>query len=108
MAIAKLEKLPVYDLGRKTEPWEKRHEEGKKLRRVVPRESHAEWQQPRNRPDPVKTVLASNKGRQAELIPLRMGRMAASPFAFLRGIGLRDGSRSLHHPNLRNSQHYGR
>ena len=31
------------------------------------------------------TVLASNKGRQQELVPLRMGRMAASPFTFLRG-----------------------
>jgi uncharacterized protein (DUF2252 family) len=39
----------------------------------------------KNRPDPVATVLASNKGRQDHLIPLRMGRMAASPFALLRG-----------------------
>ena len=51
----------------------------------VPRESHAERRPPKNRPDPVATVLASNKGRQEHLIPLRMGRMAASPFAFLRG-----------------------
>ncbi len=51
----------------------------------VPRESHAEWRPPKNRPDPVATVLASKKGRQEHLIPLRMGRMAASPFAFLRG-----------------------
>ena len=85
MAIAKLEQLPTYDLGRKTEPWEKRHEDGKRLRTAIPRESHAEWRPPKNRPDPVKTVLASNKGRQEQLIPLRMGRMAASPFAFLRG-----------------------
>jgi uncharacterized protein (DUF2252 family) len=28
---------------------------------------------------------ASNIGRQEHLIPLRMGRMAAAPFAFLRG-----------------------
>ena len=31
------------------------------------------------------TVLASNGGRIADLVPVRMGRMAASPFAFLRG-----------------------
>jgi uncharacterized protein (DUF2252 family) len=30
-------------------------------------------------------VLANNAGRQERLIPLRMSRMAASPFAFLRG-----------------------
>jgi uncharacterized protein (DUF2252 family) len=29
--------------------------------------------------------MADNQGRQKHLIPLRMGRMAASPFAFLRG-----------------------
>ncbi len=30
-------------------------------------------------------VLANNAGRQERLIPLRMSRMAASPFVFLRG-----------------------
>jgi len=60
-------------------------EDGKQCRRKVPRESHAEWIPPKNRPNPVDTVLASNKGRQPELIPMRMGRMAASPYAFLRG-----------------------
>ncbi len=64
---------------------EKLAEEGRQRRGKVPRESHAEWIPPRNRPNPVDTVLASNKGRQQELIPLRMGRMAASPFTFLRG-----------------------
>lgn len=63
----------------------KLYEQGKQLRVKVPRESHADWTPPKNRPDPVSIVLASNKGRQAELIPLRMGRMAASPFTFLRG-----------------------
>jgi uncharacterized protein (DUF2252 family) len=61
------------------------YQQGKQLRVKVPRESHAGWIPPKNRPDPVSIVLASNKGRQPELIPLRMGRMAASPFTFLRG-----------------------
>jgi hypothetical protein len=39
----------------------------------------------KGRPDPLKLLTASNKGRQAHLVPLRMGRMAASPFTFLRG-----------------------
>jgi uncharacterized protein (DUF2252 family) len=85
MAIAKVERVPKFDLDRKAVPWEERRAEGKRLRRATPRESHAEWTAPKNRPDPIKTVMAGNKGRQKELIPLRMGRMAASPFAFLRG-----------------------
>jgi len=85
MAVAILEELPEFDLAHKAEPWEERRAQGKALRRAVPRESHAEWKAPRNRPDPVKTVMASNQGRQKHLIPLRMGRMAGSPFAFLRG-----------------------
>ncbi len=85
MTIAKLEPLPKFDLGRAAVPWEERRSDGKRLRKAIPRESHAEWTPPKNRPDPVKTVMANNKGRQKDLIPLRMGRMAASPFAFLRG-----------------------
>src|SRR5215469_11322053 len=81
MPIAKLDKLADFDIARKIQPWEKRHVEGKKLRTSVPRESHAKWQPPKNRPNPIKTVMATNRGRQTELIPLRMGRMAASPFA---------------------------
>src|SRR5215472_1528149 len=85
MAVAKLEHLPDFDLSRKAVPWETRRAAGKKLRTSVPRESHAEWVPPKNRPDPIKTVMANNQGRQKQLIPLRMGLMAASPFAFLRG-----------------------
>jgi uncharacterized protein (DUF2252 family) len=85
MAIAKIESLPKFDLGRELVPWEKRRTEGKMLRLATPRESHAEWKPSKNRPDPLKLLTESNKGRQAHLVPLRMGRMAASPFAFLRG-----------------------
>jgi uncharacterized protein (DUF2252 family) len=85
MAIAKLQPLPEFDLKRKAVPWEERRAAGKKIRSAITRESHAEWSPPKNRPDPVKTVVADNKGRQKHLVPLRMGRMAASPFAFLRG-----------------------
>jgi uncharacterized protein (DUF2252 family) len=67
------------------EPWEKRREFGKSLREKTPRESHSNWQPTADRPDPVDIVIATNAGRQTHLIPLRMARMAASPFAFLRG-----------------------
>lgn len=85
MAITKIESLPKFDLGRESVPWEQRRAQGKMLRRATPRESHAEWKPGKNRPDPLKLLAESNKGRQAQLVPLRMGRMAASPFAFLRG-----------------------
>jgi uncharacterized protein (DUF2252 family) len=85
MPRANLNLLPKDDMGSKIVPWEKRHAAGKDLRRSVSRESHAEWIPPKGRPHPLELIARNNKGRQTELIPLRMGRMAASPFSFLRG-----------------------
>ncbi len=79
------EKNAVLDLHVAGEPWERRREQGKALRAHTPRESHAEWKPPTDRPDPLDLIEQSNRGREKDLIPLRMGRMAASPFAFLRG-----------------------
>ncbi|CAM5479935.1 DUF2252 domain-containing protein [Streptomyces abikoensis] len=59
--------------------------EGKALRERVPRSAHARWAAGPDRPDAVAAVEASNAGRLPELTPIRVGRMAASPFAFLRG-----------------------
>jgi uncharacterized protein (DUF2252 family) len=67
------------------ESWERRREIGKSLRAQAPRESHAEWRAPAIRPDPIGAIERTNRSRQRELVPLRMGRMAGSPFAFLRG-----------------------
>jgi uncharacterized protein (DUF2252 family) len=58
---------------------------GRRLRDAVPFDAHAAWQPESDRPDALERVLANNAGRQERLIPLRMSRMAASPFAFLRG-----------------------
>jgi uncharacterized protein (DUF2252 family) len=85
MAIAKIQPLPEFELDRELKPWKERRAEGKRLRRTVPRESHADWKPENNRPDPLKLLAMSNRSRQEHLVPLRMGRMAASPFAFLRG-----------------------
>ncbi len=74
-----------YDPHLWLEPWPRRNEVGKALRQKASRESHANWKPSANRPNPIEIVLATNQGRQEHLIPLRMGRMAASPFAFLRG-----------------------
>ncbi len=58
---------------------------GKALRTRVPRSAHAHFEMPAGRPDAVRAVEESNAGRVAELTPIRVGRMAANPFAFLRG-----------------------
>ncbi len=58
---------------------------GNKLRERVPRELHGQWTPSPKRLNILSLLDRSNVGRQKELIPLRMGRMAASPFAFLRG-----------------------
>ncbi|MFJ2110399.1 DUF2252 domain-containing protein [Streptomyces sp. NPDC087850] len=58
---------------------------GKALRERVPRAAHASVVYPVGRPDAVRATEESNRGRVPELTPIRVGRMAATPFAFLRG-----------------------
>jgi uncharacterized protein (DUF2252 family) len=58
---------------------------GQALRARVPRRSHGEWRPPADRPDPVEVLIRTNEGRLPELVPVRHGRMAESPFAFYRG-----------------------
>jgi len=58
---------------------------GRSLRAAVPRRSHADWTPAAKRHDVIETLEASNEGRIPELIPIRIGRMLGSPFAFLRG-----------------------
>jgi uncharacterized protein (DUF2252 family) len=74
-----------YNPQRAHESQESRYAAGKALRKRVPRESHAEWNAPTNRPSGADFAIAGNIGRQQDLVPLRMGRMAVSPFTFLRG-----------------------
>ena len=58
---------------------------GKAARAEVPRSSHAGWEPPPGRPDPVRLLEEQAKDRVQELVPIRYGRMLASPFAFYRG-----------------------
>ncbi len=58
---------------------------GKALRRSTPRADHARLDLDPGRPDVLTAVEESGRGRIPRLTPLRVGRMAASPFAFLRG-----------------------
>ncbi len=58
---------------------------GKSLRNKVSRSSHKKWKPASHRPDPIALLERSNEGRLPALVPIRYGRMLASPFAFLRG-----------------------
>ncbi|MER5440348.1 DUF2252 domain-containing protein [Streptomyces sp. NPDC002790] len=58
---------------------------GKALRGQVPRSAHRDFAADPDRPDGPAAVEESNRGRIPELTPIRVGRMAATPFAFLRG-----------------------
>jgi uncharacterized protein (DUF2252 family) len=65
-----------------------RYAAGKAMREACPRDAHAIWKPSAGRPDPVQLVLESEKGRLPDLLPLRHGRMARSPFTFYRGSAL--------------------
>lgn len=62
-----------------------RAQRGRAARKHVPRSAHAGWVPSVDRPDPVAVLERQGRGRLPELLPIRYGRMAASPFAFLRG-----------------------
>jgi uncharacterized protein (DUF2252 family) len=51
----------------------------------VPRSSHSDWAPSGDRPDPIGLLEEQAASRVPELVPIRHGRMMASPFAFFRG-----------------------
>ena len=58
---------------------------GKAARAETPRSSHAAWEPPAVRADPVDVLEEAAKTRVPELVPIRYGRMLVSPFTFYRG-----------------------
>ena len=66
-------------------PREERYALGKALRKRVPRSALGGWTPAGDRPDPVARIEAAHIGRVPWLIPVRIGRMVATPYAFLRG-----------------------
>jgi uncharacterized protein (DUF2252 family) len=58
---------------------------GKAARSEVRRSSHARWEPAEGRADPVAILERQARSRVQELVPIRYGRMSASPFAFFRG-----------------------
>jgi uncharacterized protein (DUF2252 family) len=58
---------------------------GRAARLAVPRATHGEWRAAPDRLDPVAILEAQGASRVPQLLPVRYGRMVASPFAFYRG-----------------------
>src|SRR5829696_7502171 len=83
----KIEQDPKVSSGASLD-YQQRHERGRAARRLVPRGSHAQWAPMPDRPDPVDLLEAQGRDRIPELLPIRYGRMMASPFAFLRGSAI--------------------
>jgi len=65
-----------------------RQARGRSARGEVPRTSHALFEPGLNRIDPVALLERQATSRVPELVPIRYGRMLASPFAFFRGASL--------------------
>jgi uncharacterized protein (DUF2252 family) len=61
---------------------------GKAMRATVPRRAHAAWEPSSWRADPIDLLRSQDAARVSELVPIRYGRMLASPFAFFRGAAL--------------------
>ncbi len=64
---------------------EERAAHGRKAREIVPRSRHGEWAPLADRTDPLEILALQATTRVPDLVPIRYGRMAASPFAFFRG-----------------------
>src|SRR5262245_48209072 len=73
-------------------------EMGKSLREKCPRRSHAVWQAPDNRLDPLVLLEESSKARLPQLIPVRYGRMMRTPFTWYRGAALNMAADLAHTP----------
>src|SRR6202165_5427213 len=59
--------------------------EGRSARKVVPRHALADWNPAGRGHDALATILAQNEFRAPALLPIRHGRMAASPWTYFRG-----------------------
>src|SRR5215468_2522222 len=60
---------------------------GREARKAVPRSSHSALEVDPGR-DPVAIIEEQNRTRLPSLVPIKYGRMLASPFAFYRGGAL--------------------
>jgi uncharacterized protein (DUF2252 family) len=62
-----------------------RKAKGLEARDRVSLSSHTKWRPAGDRPDPVALLQEQDATREQDLVPVRHGRMAVSPFTFYRG-----------------------
>lgn len=74
---------PVTHLSR-----DERAARGAAARVLLPREALADVGSGFSRPDPIELLVSQGHTRLPELVPLRYGRMVATPFTFYRGAAL--------------------
>jgi uncharacterized protein (DUF2252 family) len=64
---------------------EDRQAMAKAIRKECSRKTLGGWTAAKDRRDPIDILIETSKGRVEPLVPIRYGRMMASPFAFYRG-----------------------
>src|SRR5687768_1800127 len=64
---------------------EERAQHGREAREHTPLDSHTGWRPAADRADAVTLLDKQNRTRDPDLVPVRHGRMMASPFTFYRG-----------------------
>jgi uncharacterized protein (DUF2252 family) len=58
---------------------------GQKQRQILKRSDQAKWDVKKRKLDPIDMIHATNRERIPALVPIKMARMAVSPFGFFRG-----------------------
>ena len=86
--LASAESKAYASLRERPTPRAERYAMGRALRQQVPRSSLGQWSPPVDRFDPVDLISQSHEGRLDWLVPLRVARMTASPYGFLRGTAV--------------------
>ena len=64
---------------------DERQAAGRQASDRTPPSSHSGWHPAADRPDPVALIEEQDLTREQDLVPVRHGRMAVSPFTFYRG-----------------------
>jgi uncharacterized protein (DUF2252 family) len=67
------------------EAFVERRSAGRALRRRLSRSEQAFWRPSPRRQDPLEILRAIHRGRLEKILPVKYGRMAASPFGYFRG-----------------------
>lgn len=85
VVLAQADSAPYGSLRSRPLPRTERYALGEGLRQQVSRSTLADWRPADGRRSVVEQVQEAHEGRLSRLVPVRVGRMVASPYGFLRG-----------------------